>query len=580
LEIGSSGVCGLTNLGNTCFINSALQCLSNIPILTKFVMEDYNQMRSYLNIVGIKRKKLFDYYCDVIKQIWTGNNMYISPNQFRQEITTTFPQFPVYEQKDCCEFLILILEKFHEELNQYNHNKDVQINWQLINKSENFLEYLRSYKLVNKSFISENFHGIQKMSLKCTCNKSFVTDFMPFSSLNLPYPRNIQEVESKNHENLNIIFMPLIENNQYINLFKIKLYIPKNGIKVREISSQMAKVFNEYFGKSLNSQNLLVTEVVADNLNIKIVYGNDDSIFPQHENIYIFEIDPKYQRQFFVNLGLEKFETFEHLPILINVDSSNYDSIMKVFAKIFTEFPHPCGEEIETTRQIIESSIKLRFFLRNKLYNYNSTDIYELPQHSILLAEIPKNLVRRYQSGKIYFHDLNSNEPKFLECTSNKAVSLYDCLDKYLAIEELSKNDRMSCNYCHLYQVPTKKLELVYVPNVLLLQLKTSKNTSRRHRDILLSSTNNTYIDFPLELSLDNYVLQQSKNESLTYDLIAVSNHSGSNCGGHYTTYAKNYKNNKWYSFNDSYVNEISDKQLVTQNAYLLVYMKRQNKKC
>jgi ubiquitin C-terminal hydrolase len=57
--------------------------------------------------------------------------------------------------------------------------------------------------------------------------------------------------------------------------------------------------------------------------------------------------------------------------------------------------------------------------------------------------------------------------------------------------------------------------------------------------------------------------------------------HSGSLAGGHYTTMARNYITNKWYRFDDSYIEEIDSKNalvpFIARQAYVLIYLKQDN---
>ena len=59
------------------------------------------------------------------------------------------------------------------------------------------------------------------------------------------------------------------------------------------------------------------------------------------------------------------------------------------------------------------------------------------------------------------------------------------------------------------------------------------------------------------------------------YDLYGIVNHMGGVSGGHYTSLVKN-ANNKWYHFNDTNVNEVTNLQeLITPKAYCLFYRLR-----
>ncbi|XP_075765625.1 ubiquitin carboxyl-terminal hydrolase 2 isoform X2 [Pelodiscus sinensis] len=180
------GLTGLRNLGNTCFMNSILQCLSNTKELRDYCLQ--NQYVRDLNNSSRMHTALMAEFAKLIQLLWTSPpNEAVSPSEFKTQIQRYAPRFVGYNQQDAQEFLRFLLDGLHSEVNRVlvrpRSNLD---NLDHLPDDEKGRQMWRRYQEREDSRIGDLFVGQLKSSLTCSECGYCSTAFDPFWDLSLP----------------------------------------------------------------------------------------------------------------------------------------------------------------------------------------------------------------------------------------------------------------------------------------------------------------------------------------------------------------------------------------------------------
>lgn len=124
---------GLANLGNTCYMNAALQCLSNVPALTEFFLTCSALVTKADTFNGVQREKpsLSNSYLLLLKELWSnknGSSPYVAPSKLLFAFKAAHPMFRGYHQQDSQEFLRCFMDQIHEELMEPDNELDLSSN--------------------------------------------------------------------------------------------------------------------------------------------------------------------------------------------------------------------------------------------------------------------------------------------------------------------------------------------------------------------------------------------------------------------------------------------------------------------
>ena len=198
------GVIGLTNVGATCYMNSTLQCFSNLERLRDFLLEE----ETYKALEKNKQnKKLSFALAEVLKNLWKiVTHRTYAPNNFKNAISEENSLFKGIEANDPKDLILFILESIHKELNKANNQINI-INNNWIN-NQNFFEvynnFINDFKNKNNSIISDEFYGLNYSETICGICKTVIYIVQSYNIIFFPL-EEVRKFMNYNHNNVRII---------------------------------------------------------------------------------------------------------------------------------------------------------------------------------------------------------------------------------------------------------------------------------------------------------------------------------------------------------------------------------------
>ena len=281
------GVCGGYNLGNTCFMNSSIACLSNCTELTTyFLTEKYKQSINKNNKLGLGGKLAKAWY-NLLEEYWNSKSSTGNPSDVKSCVAKKYRKFGGNDQQDSNEFMTEFLSILSEDLNKidkkkYLELKEKQDNETILQCAERFWN---NYQKNNDSIITDLFSGLLKNDVICgKCGFDNIT-FDPFNTLVLPIP---------DHSYLRKKKAPYMD----LELF----YIPKYSIKTncrifihikRDTPfKDMATEINKIEGFNYNLKKLVFIKVLDSKLQ-EIINENECKNISVKEHIFAFDDESK-----------------------------------------------------------------------------------------------------------------------------------------------------------------------------------------------------------------------------------------------------------------------------------------------
>ncbi|KAK3031828.1 hypothetical protein RJ639_035965 [Escallonia herrerae] len=606
----SGGLTGLLNLGNTCFMNSAIQCLVHTPEFARYFREDYIREINWHNPLGMVGELALA-FGDLLRKLWAPGRTPVAPRPFKGKLARFAPQFSGYNQHDSQELLAFLLDGLHEDLNRVKQKPYLKSRDADGRPDEEVAdEYWANHIARNDSIIVDVCQGQYKSTLVCpVCDKVSVT-FDPFMYLSLPLQSTTTRCMTVTVFACDGSALPAA----------CSVTVPKQG-RCRDLIQALSNACSLKHNEKLllaETRSHLIYRFLEDPFMPLSSIKDDDHLaaykIPKFVKITKFlQLIHRREEQDIGNgqstIGWKPYGTPLVWPISSD-DVMTRGDIQSIVHKMLSpmirseSLGHPDISDTDTSSAAsdppralspTEASTSSNLVdLKHKKSGSSKTTSLKLPlqlvdeNNACIDLSVGEEKAVKFSSTSmsiLVFVDwsqklLDSYDTHYLEnlpevskfgTVTKKArtepLSLYTCLEAFLREEPLVPEDMWYCPRCKERRQASKKLDLWRLPEVLVIHLKRfSYSRSMKHKL-------ETFVNFPIhDFDLTTYVANKNNSRRQLYELYALTNHYGGMGSGHYTAHIKLLDENRWYNFDDSHITPINEEDVKSAAAYVLFY--------
>uniref|UniRef100_A0A8C4J1Y8 Ubiquitin carboxyl-terminal hydrolase n=1 Tax=Dromaius novaehollandiae TaxID=8790 RepID=A0A8C4J1Y8_DRONO len=525
-----SGLTGLKNIGNTCYMNAALQALSNCPPLTHFFLDCGALARTD------KKPAICKSYLKLMTELWHKSRPgSVVPTGLFQGIKTVNPTFRGYSQQDAQEFLRCLMDLLHEELKE----PVVEVEDAQPMSVEESMEGDKSPSDVG--FQSCESCGTSEKSENECLFKPVLEDIAETTML-IQDDEN-SSVMSKDWQKEKALCNKLNQESSVEDLEKNANAASETTEFLNNQGTVKVQIHSRFSGKTL------LIDVHMNDLSTVQSHSSNEGM-----NARLSNSPPK-------SCSSCPMLAPAHKKAVSSPKRKRRKKYRSVISDIFD------GTIISSVQCLTcdRVSVTLETFQDLSLPIPGKEDLAKL--HS---ASHQTSLVKAGSCGEAYAPQgwiaffMEYFKRFVVSCVPSwfwgPVVNLQDCLAAFFARDELKgKRLRNGVKFCKVQKFP----------EILCIHLK------RFRHELMFSTKIGTHVSFPLEgLDLQPFLAKDSPAQIVTYDLLSVICHHGTASSGHYIAYCRNNLNNLWYEFDDQSVTEVSESTVQNAEAYVLFYRK------